>query len=121
MSTFIKIDAYLDGKSCNPKLYRSMIGLLLYFTASRPVLLFSVCLCARYQSALKESKMITVKRTFRYLKDTSCLGICFLKDLNFTLHAYSYADYVGCCMERKSTSGAFHFLGSMLVSWSLKK
>ncbi|KAI4303431.1 hypothetical protein MLD38_039063 [Melastoma candidum] len=45
------------GKDADPSLYNSMIGSLLYLTASRPDILFSVCLCARYQSAPKESHL----------------------------------------------------------------
>ena len=47
-----------------------MIGSLLYLTASRPDIMFSVCLCARFQANPKESHSTTVKRIFRYLHGT---------------------------------------------------
>jgi len=47
------------------KMYRVMIGSLLYLTASRPDILFNVCLCARFQSDPRESHLIVVKRIFR--------------------------------------------------------
>jgi len=61
------------------KLYRGMIGYLLYLTASRPDILFSVCLCARFQSDPRESHLTVVKRIFRYLKGTTNLGLLYRK------------------------------------------
>ena len=63
------------GSKVDQKLYRGMIGSLLYLTASRPDILFSVCLCARFQSDPRESHLTAVKRIFRYLKGTTNLGL----------------------------------------------
>ena len=52
-----------------------MIGSLLYLTASRPDIMFSVCLYVRFQSCPKESHLIAVKRIIRYLKDTIGMGL----------------------------------------------
>jgi hypothetical protein len=49
-----------EGAKVDQKLYRGMIGSLLYLTASRPDILFSVCLCARFQSDPRESHMTVV-------------------------------------------------------------
>ena len=70
MSTSIKMDKDEKGKSVCQKLYRSMIGSLLYLTASRPDIMFSVCMCARFQACPKESHLIAVKRILKYLLDT---------------------------------------------------
>ena len=75
MSTSTKLDKDKRGKCVDSKLYRSMIGSLLYIIASKPDIMFSVCLCARYQSCPKESHLLAVKRIFRYLKDTPNLGL----------------------------------------------
>ena len=75
MATTTKLDKDEQGKSVDIKLYRSMIDSLLYLTASRPDIMFSVCLCARFQSCLKESYLITVKRIIRYLKGTIGMGM----------------------------------------------
>ena len=64
-----------NGQKVNEKLYRSLIGSLLYLTASRPDILFSVCLCARFQSAPTETHLLAVKRIFKYLINTLNLGI----------------------------------------------
>ncbi|KAH9648505.1 hypothetical protein KPL70_025607 [Citrus sinensis] len=93
MSTTIKLDKDEKGKEVDIKTYRGMIGSLLYLTASRPDIMFSVCLCARFQSCPKESHMLAVK----------------------------HADFAGYKVDRKSTSGTCHFLGHSLVSWFSKK
>ena len=93
-----------------------MIGSLLYLTASRPDIMFSLCLCSRYQSCSKESHLLAIKRIFRYLKDTSSLGLWYPKGSSFALHAYSDTDFGGCKIDRKSTFGTCQFLGNMLIS-----
>ena len=61
MNTSIKLDKDEKGKSIDQTKYRGMIGSLLYLTASRPDIMFSVCMCARYQSNPKESHLSAVK------------------------------------------------------------
>jgi len=62
------------------KLYRGMIGSLLYLTTSRPYILYSACLYARSQSDPRESHLTAVKRIFRYLKGTTNLGLLYKKN-----------------------------------------
>ena len=79
MATTIKLDKDDHGKCVDIKLYRSMIGSLLYLTASTPDIMFSVCLCARFQSYPKESHLIAVKRIIRYVKGTIGMGLYYPK------------------------------------------
>ncbi|GKD56745.1 retrovirus-related pol polyprotein from transposon TNT 1-94, partial [Tanacetum coccineum] len=111
----------LAGKSVNKTSYRRMIGSQMYLTTTRLDIQFSLFLCARYQSNLKESHLIAVKRILRYLKGTPTLGLYYPKCLGFDLKGYSNSDYAGCNMDRKSTSGAYQILGGKLVYWSAKK
>ena len=67
MATTTKLDKDEQGINVDIKLYRSMIGSLLYLTASRPDM-FSVCICARFQSCPKESHLIMVKRIIKSLR-----------------------------------------------------
>ncbi|GAV78046.1 hypothetical protein CFOL_v3_21514 [Cephalotus follicularis] len=121
MSTSTKLDKDEKGKSVDQKLYRSMIGSLLYLTASRPDILLAVCLCARFQSDPKGSHIFAAKRIFKYLAYTPTLGLWYPRDSNFELHTFSDAYFGGYKVDRKSTSGSCQFLGSMLVSWFSKK
>ncbi|GKD37185.1 retrovirus-related pol polyprotein from transposon TNT 1-94, partial [Tanacetum coccineum] len=93
----------LARKLVNETSYRGMIWSLMYITATRPDIQFSIVLCARYQSNPKESHLTTVKRTLGYLKGTPTLGLYYPKCSSFDLKGYSDSDYVGCNMDRKST------------------
>nr|KYP31691.1 Retrovirus-related Pol polyprotein from transposon TNT 1-94 [Cajanus cajan] len=101
--------------------YRVIIGSLLYLTASRPDIMFVVCLCARFQANPKESHMKSVKRILKYLKGTTNVGLWYPKRVSLSLIGYSDLDYAGCRLDRKSTSGTCYLLGSALVSWHIKK
>ncbi|KAH9763962.1 Integrase catalytic domain-containing protein [Citrus sinensis] len=120
MSTTIK-HSYEKGKEVDIKTYRGMIGSLLYLTASRPDIMFSVCLCARFQSCPKESHMLAVKRIFRYLIGTINLGLWYPRGTHIDLTCFLDADFAGYKVDRNSTSGTCHFLGHSLVSWFSKK
>jgi hypothetical protein len=67
MGTDGHVDLNKGGKSVDQKAYRSMIGSLLYLCASRPDIMLSVCMCARYQSDPRERHLVAVKRILRYL------------------------------------------------------
>ncbi|KAE8706599.1 hypothetical protein F3Y22_tig00110391pilonHSYRG00023 [Hibiscus syriacus] len=71
---------------------------------------------AKFQSCPKESHLLAVKRIFRYLKDTPSLGLWYPRDSSFSLHAFSDADYGGCKLDRKSTSGDISFPISLTMS-----
>ncbi|GJS78603.1 hypothetical protein Tco_0728484 [Tanacetum coccineum] len=76
-------------------LYRSMIGSLMYLTASRPDIMFAICACSRFQVTLKTSHLDDVKRIFRYLKGKPKLGLWYPRVSSFDLEAYSdKAEYV---------------------------
>jgi hypothetical protein len=70
MPTKVTLDLDPIGKEVDQKLYHSMIGSFLYLCASRPDIMLSVGMCARYQAAPKESHLMAVKRIFRYLFHT---------------------------------------------------
>src|SRR4051812_25475157 len=110
-----------NGKEVDQREYRSMIGSLLYLCASRPDIMLSVGMCARFQAAPKESHVVAVKRIFRYLVHTPNFGLWYPKGSSFNLIGYTDSDWAGDKVERKSTSGGCQFLGRSLVSWSSKK
>ncbi|GJQ93314.1 putative ribonuclease H-like domain-containing protein [Tanacetum coccineum] len=109
------------GKDVDLHLYRSMIGSLMYLTASRPDIMFVVCVCARHQVTPKECHLHAVKRIFRYLKGQPLLGLWYPKESPFDLVAYSDSDYDGDNQDRKSTTRGCQFLGRRLISWQCKK
>ncbi|GJR92284.1 retrovirus-related pol polyprotein from transposon TNT 1-94 [Tanacetum coccineum] len=101
-----KLDEDLQGKQVDATFYRGMIGSLMYLTSSRPDLIYTVCLCARYQAKPTEKQLQVVKRIFRYLKGTINMGLWYSKDTGMSLTAYLDADHAGCQDTRRSTSGS---------------
>ncbi|KAK1434274.1 hypothetical protein QVD17_00010 [Tagetes erecta] len=110
-----------NGYPVDAHRYRSMIGSLMYLTASRPDITFAMCYCACFQANPKESHEKAVKRIFRYLKGSSRLGLWYPKGGNFDLHSFSDSDHAGCRINRKSVTGGCQYLGECLVSWQSKK
>ncbi|GJR15553.1 hypothetical protein Tco_0798205 [Tanacetum coccineum] len=96
-----------DGVDVDVHIYRSMIGSLMYLTASRPDIMFAVCACARFQVTPKASHLNAVKRIFRYLKHQPKLGLWYPRDSPFELEAFSNSDYGGDILDRKLTTGEY--------------
>ncbi|GJX49913.1 retrovirus-related pol polyprotein from transposon TNT 1-94 [Tanacetum coccineum] len=99
-----KLDEDLSRIPVDQTQYRSMIGSLMYLTASRPDLVFAMCMCARYQSKPTKKHLKVVKRVFRHLQGTINMGLWYPKDTAMALIAYAYADHAGCQDTRRSTS-----------------
>ncbi|GKA15818.1 hypothetical protein Tco_0695565 [Tanacetum coccineum] len=110
-----------EASDVDVHLYRSMIGSLMYLTASSPDIMFAICVCSRFQVNLKTSHLRAVKRIFRYLKGKPKLGLWYPRVSSFDLEAYSDSDYTGANLDRKSTTGGCQFLGRRLISWQCKK
>ncbi|GJY55101.1 hypothetical protein Tco_0446765 [Tanacetum coccineum] len=102
-----KLDEDLSRIPDDQTRYRSMVGSLMYLTASRPDLVFVVCMCARYQSKPTKKYIDVVKRVFRYLQGTINMGLWYPKDTAMALTAYADADHAeaeyiamsGCCVQ----------------------
>ncbi|GJW76498.1 hypothetical protein Tco_0138180 [Tanacetum coccineum] len=90
-----------QGKAVDPTCYHGMIGTLMYLTASRPDLVFAVCMCARYQAKPTKKHLHEVKRIFRYLQGTINMGLWYPKDSCIALTAFADADHAGCQRTRK--------------------
>jgi hypothetical protein len=99
------LDSDASDNMVDQKLYRSMIGSILYATASRLDVMFSVCMCARFQASPRKSHLKATKIILRYLKHTQNVGLWYPKGAKFELVGYSNFNYAGCKVERKSSSG----------------
>ncbi|GKC08005.1 retrovirus-related pol polyprotein from transposon TNT 1-94 [Tanacetum coccineum] len=117
----LRLDEDLKWIPVDQTRFRGMVGSLMYLTASRPDVVFTVCMCARYQTKPTKKHLEAIKRVFRYLKGTINMGLWYPKDNTMSLTAYADADHAGCQDSRRSTSGSAQFLGDRLVSWSSKK
>ncbi|GJU80972.1 retrovirus-related pol polyprotein from transposon TNT 1-94 [Tanacetum coccineum] len=110
-----------DGESVNDIKYRGMIGSLLYLMASRPDIMFSLCLYTRFQEVPKTSHLDVIKRIFRYIKGTTHLGLWYPKGTGVETIIYADFDHARYYVDRKSTSGMCTFIRCCLTSWFSKK
>ncbi|GJU05137.1 retrovirus-related pol polyprotein from transposon TNT 1-94 [Tanacetum coccineum] len=116
-----KLDEDTQGKAIDPTNYHGMVGTLMYLTSSIPDLVYTVCMCARYQAWPTKKHLHAVKRIFQYLRGTVNWGLWYSKDSAIALTAFADANHAGCQDTRRSTSGSMQLLGDRLVGWSSKR
>ena len=110
-----------SSESVDVTLYKSMIGCLLYLTASRPDIAFSVGVCSRLQSNPKVSHLNAVKRIIKYVGETCDYGLFYSKESNLSLTGFFDFDWAGNADDRKNTTGGCFYVGANLVAWMSKK
>ena len=98
-------------------LYRSLIGCLMYLTATRPNIVFVVSLLSRYMHCASKIHFQAEKRILRYVKGTIDFGIRFQHEQKFSLQGYSDSDWDGCVDDMKGTSGYCFSFGYGIFSW----
>jgi hypothetical protein len=121
MSSAASLGPDEDGEAVDQREFRSMIGSLLYLTATRLDIQFAVELCARFHASTCSSHRTAVQWIFRYLKHTPEFEIWYSDSSLLDLVSFSGADFAGCGIDRKRSSGTCHFLGSSLVCWFSQK
>eukprot|EP00253_Pinus_taeda_P026923 PITA_26923 len=87
-----KLSIYDSSKDVDQRLYKYMIGSLLYVTASQPDVMQTVGQVARFQATPKESHIIAVKRILRYLKGTKKYALWYPKGNNLIIQAFADVD-----------------------------
>ena len=121
MATNAKLTNDPSGESVDVTLYGIMIGCLLYLTASRPDIAFSVGVCSKFHSNSKVSHLNAVKRIIKYVGGTCDYGLFYSKESNLSLAGFSDSDWVGNADDRKSTTSGCFYVGANLVAWMSKK
>ncbi|KAJ4718260.1 Retrovirus-related Pol polyprotein from transposon TNT 1-94 [Melia azedarach] len=101
--------------------YRSLVGSLLYLSATRPDIMFATSLLSRFMQNPSQVHFGAGRRVLRYLKGTHDLGILFKPEAELNLFGYVDSDWAGCIDDGKSTSGYAFSVGSGMFSWCSKK
>jgi hypothetical protein len=109
-----------ESKEVDQRIYRSMIGSLLYVTTSRPYVMKAIRHVARSQARMKETHVLEMKRIFKYLKGTTNFGLRYLKGNELTMVSYTNTNCERSIDNKRSRSGATFYLGDFLVSWLSK-
>ncbi|CAN0920234.1 Retrovirus-related Pol polyprotein from transposon TNT 1-94 [Linum grandiflorum] len=111
-----------DGvKKVDGKIYRSLVGSLIYLTHTRPDICHSVSLISRFMNEPSKLHFAAAKRILRYLQGTKQMGLRYKKEEGSKLTGYTDSDWAGSLDDRKSTSGYIFCLGTKPISWSSKK
>ncbi|CAL5331407.1 unnamed protein product [Camellia sinensis] len=102
-------------------LYRSLIGCLMYLTATRPDIMHAVSLLSRFMHCASEVHFQAAKRILRYIKGTINYGIKFTHCSDFKFHGFSDSDWGGSIDDMRSTTGFCFSFGSGMFSWCSRK
>uniref|UniRef100_A0A2N9I1U4 Reverse transcriptase Ty1/copia-type domain-containing protein n=1 Tax=Fagus sylvatica TaxID=28930 RepID=A0A2N9I1U4_FAGSY len=121
MASSTSLSQFQGTPLSDPSSYRSTVGSLQYLSLTRPDIAFAVNKVCQFMTNPTDLHWSAVKRILRYLKHISHHSLLLHKDSNFTIQAFSDADWAGSPDDRRSTSGYCLFLGRNLISWSSRK
>ncbi|KAG8481669.1 hypothetical protein CXB51_026598 [Gossypium anomalum] len=124
-STPMAVGAKLSGQEGYEQVskadYRSLVGCLLYLTATRPDIMYSVSVLSRFMHCCNQQHLQAAKRVLRYIKGTLSYGLKFSRNEDLKLIGYTDSDWAGSKDDMKSNSGYAFTLGSAMFCWSSKK
>ena len=106
----------------DPKVYRSLVGGLMYTLITRPDVAAAVSVCARYLAHPKQAHLEAAKRVLRYLYHTRKLPLVYNKFGRDSLRLTVFADssWANDVDTRRSRYGYAVYIGKALVSWRSK-
>lgn len=113
-----KLTSNGNHEKVDEKEYRSLVGCLLYLTATRSDIMFAVSLLSRFMHCCDVVHFKAANRVLRYVKGTLNYGVKFEKAKELKLTRYFDSDWAGSIDDMKSTSGYFFTLGSEVFCWS---
>jgi len=105
----------------NGKAYRSLVGSLLYLTATLPDVVFTVNYLSKFMQSPSQIHFVAAKRVLRYLEGTLEFGMHFVKSSSLKLIGFFYSDWAGSDEEMMSTSGYCFAIGGSIFCWNSKK
>ena len=92
--------------------FRRLVGSLRYLTSTRPDITFGVGLISRFMVSPHQSHWQVTKRILRYIRGTQSDDIFYPYANNSNLVGFTYSDWVGDMIQRRSTSSYAFYLGS---------
>lgn len=121
MEKGLKLSAQSDSPPVDDTTYRQLVSSLIYLSATRPNISFTVNYISRFMTASKADHWIAAKRVLRYVKGNPDYGILYSRSSNPKLRGFTDSDWVGSVDDKKSTSGYVFSLGFDAVTWTSKK
>ena len=117
----MKLSKEDKGTKTDPSLFKRLVGILMYLTATRPDIMYAVNLISRFMETPMDSRWQTGKRILRYISGTRDYGILYSKSDDFILVGYIDSDFAGSIDDRKRTSRYIFHLGLGAISWAPRK
>ena len=117
MVTNLKKVVTLDSQLVDPKIYRQLIGSLIYFINTRPDICFSLSTLIQFMVELRHVHWIAMKHVLKYLRGRVEYGLRYLGGDGVTLQGYLDSYWARSALDRKSTSWCCFSLGSTVISW----
>jgi hypothetical protein len=114
-----KIDTS-DSELVDPRMYMELVGSLMYLVNTRPNIRFDVNTLSQFMVDPRQVHWITAKHVLRYLRGTGDYGLRYLGE-GVELQGYTYSDWAGSAVDRKSTSRCCFSLGSTMINWFNRK
>jgi hypothetical protein len=105
----------------DPTHYRHIVGSLVYFSVTRPDILYDVHILSQFVSALTQIHYSHLLRVLCYLRGTSTRRLFFPHSSSLELQAYCNATWASGPSDRRSLSAYYVFLGDSLIAWKTKK
>ncbi|XP_028230537.1 uncharacterized protein LOC114410813 [Glycine soja] len=105
----------------DPERYRRLVGKLIYLTITRPDISFVVGVVSQFMQNPHLDHWNVVMRILRYVKRALGQGLLYEDKGNTQQSGYCGADWAGCPMDKRSTSGYCVFIGGNIISWKSKK
>jgi hypothetical protein len=121
MMTNLKLLGDTSSGTIDATLYKHMVGSLMYLTNTRPDICFVVNTLSQYMVDPRQVHLVAAKHVLRYLKGTIDYDLRYARNCKFGLVGYTDSDWVGSVHDRKSTSGCYFSLGSVVIAWRSRK
>ena len=83
-----------DAEKVDEQHFRSLIGYLMYLTATKPDILFAVSILSRFMHCVSRVHLQAAKRVVRYIKGTIDYGVKYEKCKFFKLLGFFFEDEV---------------------------
>ncbi|CAL1400086.1 unnamed protein product [Linum trigynum] len=106
-----------SAPAADPASFRRHVGRLLYLIVTRPDITYAVNILSQAVQSPTQAHVDAAARVLRYLKSCPGRGLFLSASRDLTLTAYCDADWAGCPLTRRSTTGFFITLGSSPISW----
>ncbi|GLT64505.1 hypothetical protein SLA2020_369930 [Shorea laevis] len=116
----LKLSKDDDSLKCNASVYKSLVGSLLYLTATRPDIMFAASPLSRYMTSPSQTHFSVAKRALRYVNGTVDYGILYESVCDCSLQVYMDSDWAGCLMTQRALQDMFSF-GSGVFCWNSSK